>query len=205
MLNLQVAMLLKTASFIILLLLFPSQLFQSVSPEPPRVDVPLPGDVVRGVVGITGSTDVEGFDYSEVFFGFSPGGAWFTLGRQNNPVNNQIITNWDTTGIPDGTYRLRVVVSKSDGSQTETVVDGIRVSNYSSAGTTSDAQTSNQSTEVADYDPSLKRTATPFPLNPAAVSSQDLISSLRAGILGTGALFLILGLYLGLRWFNKRK
>jgi hypothetical protein len=120
-------------------------------------------------------------------------------------VNNQIITNWDTTGIPDGTYRLRVVVSESDGSQTETVVDGIRVSNYSSAGTGSDAQTPNSSIEVADYDPSLKRTATPFPLNPAAVSSQDLISSLRAGILGTGALFLILGLYLGLRWFNKRK
>ncbi len=198
-------MLLKTASFIILLFIFPSQLLQSVSPEPPRVDVPLQGDVVRGVVGIAGSTDVEGFEYSEVFFGFSPGGAWFTLGRQNNPVNNQIITNWDTTGIPDGTYRLRVVVSKSDGSQTVTVVDDIRVSNYSSAGTTNDERTSSRSTEVADYDPSLKRTATPFPMNPAAVSNEDLISSLQAGILGTGALFLILGLYLGLRWINKRK
>jgi hypothetical protein len=205
MLNLQVAMLLKTASFLFLLLIFPPQLLQSVSPEPPRVDVPLPGDVVRGVVGIAGSTDVEGFENSEVFFGFSPAGAWFSLGMQNNPVNNQIITNWDTTGIPDGKYRIRVVVTKSDGSQTEIVVDDIRVSNYSSPGATNDAQTSNRSTTVADYDPSLKRTATPFPMNPAAVSSQDLISSLRAGILGTGALFLFLGLYLGLRWFNKRK
>ena len=155
-------MLLKTASFIILLTLYPSQLLQSVSSEPPRVDAPLPGDAVRGVVGIAGSTDVEGFEYSEVFFGFSPGGAWFTLGRQNNPVNNQIITNWDTTGIPDGTYRLRVVVSKSDGSQTETVVDDIRVSNYSSAGTTGEAQTSNRSTDVADYDPIFEKDGNSF-------------------------------------------
>ncbi len=205
MLNLLVAMLLKTVSILIVILMVPSPILQLVSAESLRVDVPLPGDAVRGVVGIAGSTDLPGFAFSEVFFGFSPGGAWFSLGKQNAPVSNQIITNWDTTGIPDGSYRLRVVVSKTDGSQVETVVDDIQVINYSSLGSNREEEISKQTTPAADYDSLSKRTATPFPENPAAVSSQDLISSLRAGVIGTLGLFLALGLYLGLRWLNKRK
>ena len=112
MLNLPVAMILKTFHLLLFMILVPGGLLLQASSESPRVDVPLAGDEVRGVVGIAGSTDVDGFDFSEVFFGFSPDGAWFSLGRQTSPVNNQIIANWDTTNIPDGTYRLLVVVQK---------------------------------------------------------------------------------------------
>lgn len=205
MLNLPVAMAMKTLQALVLLIFIPAMHFMQVSTSAPRIDVPLAGDEVRGVVGIAGSTELEGFDSSEVFFGFSPDGAWFSLGKQNQPVNNQIIVNWDTTIIPDGNYRIRLVVQRKDGSQVVTGVDNIQVRNYSSAGQTNPEVNASIVTPAGNYGSTLERTATPLPRNPAAVSRADLFASLRAGLLGTAGLFLFLGLYLGLRWLNKRR
>jgi hypothetical protein len=205
MLNLQVAMHQRFFQLFVLFSFLVSVRLQQAPDQLPRIDVPLPGDEVRGVVGIAGSTDMEEFAFSEVSFGFSPEGAWFSLGRQSAPVKNQIIANWDTTSIPDGTYRIRVVVQKKDGSQVETVVDEIHVSNYSSTGSSGTDTGSRRSTPLPDYDDSVKRTATALPRNPASVTSQDLFSSLRMGVAGTIGLFLLLALYLGMRWLNRRK
>jgi hypothetical protein len=205
MLNLPVAIAMKTLQALLIMVLIPAVHLMQVSASGPRIDVPLAGDNVRGVVGIAGSTDVEGFDFSEVFFGFSSNDAWFSLGRQNQPVNNQIIVNWDTTIIPDGTYRIRVVVQRKDGSQVETGVDDIQVRNYSPAGQNNPSASASIAPPSGNYDPVLERTSTPLPRNPAAVNRQDLFASLRAGLVGTAGLFLILGLYLGLRWLNKRR
>lgn len=192
----------RFASIFPILLAF---LFQQVQENAPRIDIPLEGDTVRGVVGIVGSTDIEGFASSEVFFGFSPNGAWFSLGTQDRSISSQLITNWDTTVIPDGLYRLKVVVTKADGSQAEAAVNNIQVSNYSSPAGVSGQQIQGNPTAAPDYPVDARATATAFPANPAAVDGADLFASMKSGLLWTAAIFLALGIYLGLRWLNKKR
>jgi hypothetical protein len=205
MLNLQVAMISK---FFILIIIAPalvSVYFQQTAADFPRVDVPYEGDTVRGVVGIAGSTEIEGFISSEVFFGFSPNGEWFSIGRQKEPVSNQVIANWDTTVITDGIYRIKVLVTRSNGSQTETIVSNIRVSNYTSSQAEANNVQNGSNSQASDYLTGAIATATAFPPNPAAVSKADLISSIRGGIFWVVGIFLVTGIYLGMRWFNKKR
>lgn len=205
MLNLQVAMISKFFNFILLAPILVSAYFQQTAADFPRVDVPYQGDTVRGVVGIAGSTDIEGFMSSEVFFGFSPEGEWFSIGLQKEPVSNQVIANWDTTVITDGIYRIKVVVNRSDGTQVETIVNNIRVSNYTSSQTEADNMQNGSNTSVPDYFVGSIATATAFPPNPVAVSKADLITSIRGGIFWVVGIFLATGIYLGMRWFNKKR
>jgi hypothetical protein len=178
---------------------------RSQTSDAPRVDIPLEGDIVQGVVGIAGSTAVEDFMNSEVFFSFSPDGEWFPIGRQDSAVSNQLIVNWDTTLISDGTYRIRVLVHKRDGSQVETVVNNIRVQNYTNPQGGTPAAVDSQGASQERSPLQGKMTASPYPRNPAAVNSEDLIGSIRAGVFWAGGILLALGIYLGLRWFNRRR
>lgn len=61
MLNLQVAMISKIFNLILLAPVLISAYFQQTSAVLPRVDVPYEGDTVRGVVGIAGTTNIDGF------------------------------------------------------------------------------------------------------------------------------------------------
>jgi len=203
MLNLPVAMLTKLFGILLIAPFLLTAHFQQADGENPRVDVPYEGATVQGLVGIAGSTNSEGFITSEVFFGYSPVGEWFSIGRQTEPISNQVIANWDTTVITDGVYRIKVVVNKSDGSQVETVVNNIRVSNYTS--TEGDAGVINNDKPIAlpDYEVDSKATATTFPPNPASVSQADLINSVYKGVVWVAVIFLITGVYLGLRRLNK--
>ena len=205
MLNLPVAMLTKLINILLIAPFLLTAYFQQADGEYPRVDVPYEGATVQGLVGISGSTNSEGFVTSEVFFGYSPDGEWFSIGRQMEPISNQVIANWDTTVITDGVYRLKVVVNKSDGSQGETIVNNIRVSNYTS--TQGDAGVNINDKPIArpDYEGGSKATATAFPPNPASVSRADLISSANKGVVSVAVIFLITGIYLGLRRFNKKR
>jgi hypothetical protein len=205
MLNLQVAMISKIFNLILFAPVLVSAYFQQTAADLPRVDVPYEGDTVRGVVGIAGSTDIAGFISSEVFFGFSPESEWFSIGMQEEPVSNQVIANWDTTVITDGIYRIKVVVNRSDGTQMETIVNNIQVSNYTSSQTEADNVQNGSNIQASDYLADSIATATAFPPNPAAVSKADLISSIRGGIFWVVGIFLVTGIYLGMRWFNKKR
>jgi hypothetical protein len=190
--------------FLLSLVFFPGAV-RNQAADTPRVDIPLDGDTVQGIVGISGSTAIEGFGSSEVFFGFSPNGEWFSLGEQNSPVSNQVIANWDTTSISDGIYRIRVVVHKTDGSYVETVVNNIHVQNYSNPEGNSSASSQTQAIPQAENVLHGKLTATPYPGNPAGVGSADLFRSIRGGALWAAGIFLGLGAYLGLRFINRRR
>ena len=205
MLNLPIAMFLKISFLTCILPLLLGVVFQQTGTGAPRVDVPLSGDTVRGVVGVAGTTQVEGFASSEVFFGFSSEGEWFSLGIQSTPIQNGLIANWDTSVIPDGTYRLKVVVTKADGSRIESVVEDLKVRNYSSGQDGEQSQPASRVTPLPDYQAQPARNVPSNPVNPAAVGRLDLSRSVRAGALWSAGLFVILGVYLGLRWFNRRK
>ena len=76
-----------------------------------RINSPLTGSVLAGAVNVRGialsGEMVEAV--VEVGAGFNPL-EWTRVGRLTIPAYNTRLARWDTTGVPDGTYTLRVTV-----------------------------------------------------------------------------------------------
>lgn len=171
---------------------------------------PETGQVVQGLVIVSGTVTVLGFSSYELSFAYGDDqtGTWFTLQNSSLPVFEGELGTWDTTTLTDGDYILRLRVFLLDGSIQETIVPDLRVRNYTPVPTSTPAPTA---TVVAQFAaptaqliaPALATvtpshpTPTPFPPNPAGL----LIPSI-SGALGRGAilaLLLILGVGLILR------
>ena len=71
---------------------------------------PKTGDVLRGQVTITGTTDVPNFVSAQVDFTYAsnPTGNWFALQTLSQPAQDAALFTWDTTSITDGDYLLRL-------------------------------------------------------------------------------------------------
>jgi hypothetical protein len=95
---------------------------------------PTPGEAVSGLVTLRGTADHPAFQRFEVSFAYAqdPTDTWFPIGE---PVETRVIDGrlalWDTTGITDGDYSLRLLVRLEDGRSLEARVAGVRVRNYS--------------------------------------------------------------------------
>jgi len=95
---------------------------------------PQPGQVVSGLVTLSGTADHPAFNRYELSFGYveDTTDTWFFIGE---PVDTRVIDGrlalWDTSTITDGDYSLRLRVWLQDGRSLEAVVSGIRVRNYS--------------------------------------------------------------------------
>ncbi len=181
----------------------------SESTNAPRVDYPRAGDTVQGLVAISGQTEVEGFLFSEVFFGYSGNseGEWFLITRQDQAVRNGLITSWDTTTISDGSYNLRVAVHLENGTELETVVNNLEVRNFTGDDTSS--RTSELSDPVdlssAPETPITLHTATPSPVNPAEITTEKYRQMLINGILIVFVFFIVLWAYLGIRRMMRNR
>jgi hypothetical protein len=96
---------------------------------------PQPGQVVSGLVTLSGTADHPAFNRYELSFGYDqdPTDTWFSIGE---PVDTRVIDGrlalWDTSSITDGDYSIRLRVWLQDGNSLEAVVPGVRVRNYSS-------------------------------------------------------------------------
>jgi hypothetical protein len=193
----------------LLLLSFILAVNASESTNVPRVDYPRAGDTVQGLVAISGQTEVEGFLFSEVFFGYSGNseGEWFLITMQDQAVRNGLITSWDTTTISDGAYNLRVVVHLENGTELETVVNNLEVRNFtgddlsSRASEPSDLAVLSATGEV----PIKQQTATPSPVNPAEITTDKYRQMLINGILIVLAFFIVLWTYLRLRRMMRNR
>jgi hypothetical protein len=65
-------------------------------------------------------------------FGFQNGDTgWYLIQTATDVGDDGRLGIWDTTSISDGNYRLRLLVTFSDGTTSEYIVDDIRVRNYS--------------------------------------------------------------------------
>src|SRR5258706_16239740 len=102
----------------------------AAQPTPPiAITSPLAGDILRGQVTITGTTDIANFLSAQLDFSYasnpqspdalSGAGNWFTLQTFSQPVLNAALAVWDTTAISDGDYILRLRVNLSDGTSQE--------------------------------------------------------------------------------------
>lgn len=171
----------------------------------PAIIEPRPGDVLQGVVSITGTTDINGFAGSEISFTYSDDttGTWFLIGRQDQPVFNDILATWDTTVITDGNYVLRLRVQMTDGSTHETLVPGLRVRNYSSIETPTSIPLAPEASPM----PTITATSTPLPtptslpVNPARLAPKEVSASIIYGGMAVILVFAIIGF---LFWMRRK-
>ena len=85
-----------------------SHLVHATSPEPDQQ--------VSGQVLVEGQANI--LDFSQYKFELNgPGtnGQWVVVGTFTVPVIEGILGSWDSTSLPPGSYRLRLVVLRSDG------------------------------------------------------------------------------------------
>jgi len=84
---------------------------------------PSEGDAIRGKVEIIGTAAGTAFAYYTVDYGEgrSPE-SWNSIRRSSEPVTDGILATWDTSGVDDGEYTIRLTVVDTYGVRTETAV-----------------------------------------------------------------------------------
>jgi hypothetical protein len=177
---------------------------------------PQGGEALQGSVPILGNTDVEGFQSASLFFGYQgdPTHTWFLIAQSDQPVKDGTLAQWDTTTITDGDYDLRLSVTRSDGSQEVANVEGLRVRNYSAIETSTPSPVKLTATALPGETvvptktlisvTSAPPTGTPFPPNPAQITTLDVADSMGKGALAILGLFALLGVYQGIRSLGKK-
>jgi hypothetical protein len=98
----------------------------------PVIVSPCPGDVLLGTIVIFGTTDIPNFTAYELEFAYvnDPTQTWFLITQSEKPVHNGSLAVWDTAGITDGEYDLRLRIFSDNGSNMDVIVSGLRVRNY---------------------------------------------------------------------------
>jgi hypothetical protein len=181
------------------------------------INAPADGDVLQGVVTISGMVQVEGFERGEVEFAYSHDAVdrgWFLIGEINQPIVDGPLATWDTTTITDGSYDLRVIAYSQGKDPVEIVVKGLRVRNYTQieTATPSPEPTRNgmavpmptaqePGTVPLDSTPVVTLTVrpTPLPTNPAQMKPTEIIGGFGMGLISAAGLVGLLGLYVGFR------
>jgi len=185
----------------LLLLLSIAGRLQSAAPV---ILSPLPGEVLQGVVSVRGTSRMDEFASAEIAFAYASDttGTWFRVLTLDQPVEQGLLAVWDTNGVTDGDYTLRLRVWLRDGSFKDFLVEGLRVRNYTPVETPTMAPGISTATAVppALATATLLPTPTDLAPNPAAVQPGDLArSAALGGILVIAALGL-LSAYLWFRW-----
>lgn len=186
--------------------------------EKPRVYItaPLPGQALQGSVPVSGRTRLPGFRGAELSFSYQddPRQTWFLIKAIDEPSDEGLLADWDTTTLTDGVYELRLIVYRDDGRQpVEILVPGLRVRNYTSIETDTPAPTATPQpgdTPIPTPTPTttltpIPLTATPLPTNAAMISSSEIASSMGEGVLVVGLAFALGGVYLGVRGLLRRR
>lgn len=206
MLNLQIAMF----HWILSLFFTGWFAFAQQTPAAPRIDNPLPGQALQGVVSITGSTALDGFASAQIEFCYESDASqtWFLIQEDIPAIENDVLASWDTTTLTDGVYRIRLRVAKTNGGVETVEVAGVRVRNYSAIETNT-PQSQAGETQVSGATATataraIQSTPTPQPPNPAAVTDDDLRDSIHGGLIAVAGVFLIFGFYLGVRRLGRR-
>jgi hypothetical protein len=178
---------------------------QRETPEPVAILSPMPGEAVQGVVPVMVNATPDGFQSAELVFGYvnDPTETWFLIAVSSESMIEGKFVDWDTTTLTDGNYTLRLVVTLEDGSQIAALCAGVRVRNYSPvesdtsvpSPTAGPGQTPLPTVTPTPTGTPYPPTPTPFAANPAQVTTRDLQTSLRRGVLVAFVLFAMLGVY----------
>ena len=188
-------------------------LIAAQSTAPLAITSPLAGDILRGEITITGTTDIENFLSAQLDFTYAsnPAGNWFTLQTVSQPVLSSALAIWNTEAISDGDYILRLRVNLTDGTFQEVTVP-IKVQNDTpiSTPTLEPATPTPDSITVQIPTPFLlaasptptevpRPTPTALPTNPVSLHQNEILISLGRGALVIIGLFIFAGLIVRIR------
>ncbi|HXK34465.1 MAG TPA: transglycosylase domain-containing protein [Dehalococcoidia bacterium] len=96
---------------------------ESTGDAPLQITSPRQGQRISGTVFVTGKIDVEDFVAYRVEFGQgNPPLAWQLLIRETALPSSNGLAIWNTSGLPAGTYTLRVVVETATRGELSTFV-----------------------------------------------------------------------------------
>lgn len=94
------------------------------------INSPQPFSTLRGVISINGTATHPSFQRFQLYFrSESVPDEWHFMFEQTNQVSNGLLGTWDTRGVPDGTYALRLRVVRVDGNYDEKEINGLLVAN----------------------------------------------------------------------------
>lgn len=186
--------------------------------EGPRayIEAPLPGQALQGSVPVSGRTRLPGFRRAELSFTYQddPRQTWFQIKTFDEPVDEGLLADWDTTTLTDGVYLLRLVITRDDEREPIGIfVPGLRVRNYTPIETDTPAPTATSqpgdtpapTTTPTTTPTPLPLTPTPLPTNAAIITESEIATSMGEGILVVGLAFAMGGAYLGLRSLLRRR
>lgn len=122
------------AVFVVLVLAAPAGAIGPASPllqdAAAVITAPQSGQAVRGSVQITGSALHPVFQRYELYYTVEPGENWVFIGdASTTPVSNGVLGTWQTGGLPDGNYSLRLRVVRQDGNYDEGFARNVVVAN----------------------------------------------------------------------------
>lgn len=183
--------------------------------NPLAITSPQPGQIVQGVVTVTGTSDVPAFAYAELAFSYAveTPDTWFLIATMDQPVTEGILASWDTTSLSDGNYHLRLRVYLQDGTYLETFVMGLQVQNDPLTATLTPTSTLTPTVEIpvlrfpsprpqtvglATVPPAYP-TPKPLPTNPAILAQHRVTTALGQGALLSLGLILLFVLILHFR------
>lgn len=180
--------------------------------SPITITSPQAGDILRGEVTITGTTDIPNFFSAQLDFSYAsnPTGTWFAIQTLSQPVTDSTITTWDTTSISDGDYILRLQVNLLDNTFQEITIP-IQIGNDVAPLTPTvvttvtlnavDVQIPTPFLLAASPTPTTppRPTPTALPTNPASLGPIAIYASLGRGALVILGLFALSGLIIRLR------
>ena len=196
-----------------LLIPFVLLLIAAQTTPPLVITYPLAGDVLRGEITITGTTQIDSFLSAQLDFAYAsnPAGNWFTLQTFSQPVRDSALAVWNTASISDGDYVLRLRVNLSDGTTQEVTVP-VKIQNDTPFATPTivPTATSDDSVTIQIPTPFLlaasptptevpRPTPTALPTNSVALNQNAIYTSLGRGALVIIGLFIFAGLIIRIR------
>jgi hypothetical protein len=177
----------------------------------PVIITPTDGQILRGQVSITGTTDLPGFASAELDFAYASdsAGNWFLIQTFSQPTAKSTLMTWDTNSISDGDYVLRLRVALQDQTVHDAMIR-IRVQNETPVSTailTATSmpvfvpQLSTSVPSVASSTPTPPPFATPtaFPSNPVEVQTNEIYTGIQRGALVIVAIFVAFGILIRIR------
>jgi hypothetical protein len=190
----------------------------------PVITAPSAGQILRGQVSITGTTNIPNFASAELDFAYASDstGSWFLIQTFSQPVANSAIATWDTTSISDGDYILRLRVTLQDGSSQDATVK-VKVQNQAPLSTatltitptvistitptitSTPAFMPQPSTPVVvvasptPTSPPVFSTPTVLPPNPVEVQTNEIYAGIQGGAWVIVGLFIIFAVLIRLR------
>ncbi len=129
------------------------------------ISFPAEGEAVSGVVTIMGSASHPFFSEYDLAFSYQddPSDTWFNIAEDvKSEVQSGAVGIWDTSGITDGTYRIRLRVHLAGRETLVAFVDNIRLRNYTQVETATPGAARTESTLTPVLPTSTPR-PTPLP------------------------------------------